>query len=145
MKEERGITLISLITYVIVLLVVVSVVTMVTNFLIHNMNEVEQNAKGISEINKFDVVFLKVIKQENISIYKTAEDGKYIILEDKVSGRDIQYIYQDNKIYRIENATEKIEVNAGIEKFEISSQEDQINVLIKVEGYETTKQYKLGK
>lgn len=149
MREERGITLISLITYVVVLLLIISAVTLTTNFLMNNINEVEDNSKNISEINKFDLAFLKDIKQENVSIYKIGEDNKSIVLEYQNIGTDIQYIYQENKIYRVENGKEKILINDRIKEFQIykeeNDQDDQINVTIKVEGYEVNKKYKLGK
>lgn len=144
MRDEKGVTLISLITYVIVLLIAISAITLITNFFINNMNEVENDSKGISEINKFDLLFLSDIKQENVSIYKTDQNGSYIIFE-KADGTDIQYIYQDNKIYRIENGSNKIKVNDEIENFYISTQNEKIEVIIEVEGYKTTKHYKLGK
>ena len=143
MREERGVTLISLITYMIVLLVAISVITLITNFFINNMNEVENDSKGISWINKFDLLFLSDIKQENISIYKIDTEN-YIILE-KSNGTDIQYIYQDNTIYRIENGEDKIKLIEDIEEFSIRSQNNEIELSIKVEEYETTKHYKLGK
>jgi len=145
MKSEKGVTLISLISYVIVLLLVVSAVTLTTNFLMNNMNETQKKSENISQINKFDLAFLKDIKQENISIYKISDDKRSIILEDQI-GNDIQYIYSNNSIYRIENTEEKIRVNEKIEDFEIVSAEgSKIEIKITVDETSITKQYKLGK
>ena len=145
MKEEKGFTLLSLITYIIVLLVVISIVTLVTNFLISNRNEMQENSKNISEINKFDFAFLKDIKQEEVSVYQISEDKTILVLEYD-DGKDVQYIYQENCIYRVENGVERIKISENIEKFEISSQEKEITLILKVEGQDQiSKHYKLGR
>lgn len=104
MKEEKGITLITLITYIIVLLIAISVVTLIVNYFMKQMNQTEENNSYMEEINQFNYAFLSDIKQEGVSIYSAR--GTTIILEYE-NGKDVQYIYQDNQIYRIETVGEE--------------------------------------
>lgn len=144
MKEEKGITLLSLITYIIVLLLVISVVTLVSNFLMNNMNELQSDSKDISEINKFDLSFLTDIKQERVSVYQIGENGEFIILEYP-DGRDVQYIYDENSIYRIENNQEKRKISSNIETFKINAEGNKISLVLKIGQEERKKEYKIGK
>lgn len=144
MKEEKGITLLSLITYIIVLLLVISVVTLVSNFLMNNMNELQSDSKDISEINKFDLSFLTDIKQERVSVYRIGENGEFIILEYP-DGRDVQYIYDENAIYRIENNQEKRKISSNIETFKINAEGNKISLVLKIGQEERKKEYKIGK
>lgn len=144
MKEEKGITLLALITYIIVLLLVISVVTLVSNFLMNNMNELQSDSKDISEINKFDLSFLTDIKQERVSVYQIGENGEFIILEYP-DGRDVQYIYDENAIYRIENNQEKRKISSNIETFKINAEGNKISLVLKIGQEERKKEYKIGK
>lgn len=148
MKSEKGITLISLIVYVSVLLLAISAITLMTNFFINNTNEAQNSSKKMAEISKFDLVFLNDIKKEGISIYNPTDyntPATSIILED-INGNNIQYIYNNNIIYRIENGTEKIKINEDINVFEVQKINDKtISIKITINGKEILKQYKLGK
>lgn len=142
MKSEKGITLISLITYITVLLLAISVITLMTNFFINNLNEAENTSENMVEINKFDLSFLSDIKQEGISVYNVSEQS--IILEDR-AGNDIQYIYENNSIYRIENGTQKIKINENITGFSASLEGNKISIIMSINDTDISKEYKLGK
>ena len=146
MKKNEGITLISLIVYIIVLLIAISIITMITTSMTQNLGEIERTSRSVSKINKFDMYFLSDIKNEGVSIYDVNEN--HIILEDKNSNM-IQYIYQNNVIYRIEgDSGPQIQICNNISNFTITRDEentDVINIMINTEDYSSQKSYKIGK
>lgn len=145
MKEEKGITLISLIAYIIILLVVISIVTLATNSFVNNMDGVEEDTRGMAEVNKFDVAFLKDLKQEGVSVYQISEDNNKLVLEYQ-DGKDIQYIWDHDTIYRIDNGKENVKICQNIEKFKVEEGEEKLIITIQVKGQkENQKEYKLGK
>ena len=110
----------------------------------NNINESENTSENMAEINKFDLSFLSDIKRNGISVYKISDTGNLIVLEDRI-GNDIQYIYESNNIYRIENENEKIKISENISDFSASLDNNKITVTIKINDKEIFKQYKLGK
>lgn len=95
MKEERGVTLISLIIYIIVLMLVVSMLSIVSDMFFSNTKYITDSGKYISEFNKFNMYFIEDVKN-NKDMYKV--NNHEIIFEDGTI-----YTYKespDNGIYR---------------------------------------------
>lgn len=147
MKKNQGITLISLIVYIIVMLIAISLITIITTSMTKNLGSVEKASKSISKINKFDMYFLSDIKNEGVSIYDV-QSGGYIILEDK-NGNIIQYVYDNNMIYRVEGKNNtQIQICNNISEFTITEDElkiDVIKIKISTEDYSSEKNYRIGK
>ena len=79
MKEQKGITLVSLIIYIIVMIIVIAVMgTMATQFY-ENTNEVQQDTEDILQFSKFNTYFLKEIKTIGNKVDTIDENGTYIV------------------------------------------------------------------
>lgn len=96
MKQEKGITLVSLIMYVAVMIIVLAVMSsVITNFYKNNQS-LDARVEEILEFNKFNTYFLKEIKLYNNNIDSIkSEDGKTYILFS--SGNS--FLFDMNKIY----------------------------------------------
>lgn len=144
MKQEKGITLISLIIYIILLTLVISMLSVVSNMFYLNRQYIIETGEYISEFNKFNMYFIEDVKN-NKDIYKISENE--IIFED---GTKYTYISgTDNGIYR-----NKVKICSNIEKC-VFSKEDKveekitkkiINVEMSIESsksFETSNEYVL--
>ena len=74
MKEERGITLGSVTIYVIALLIVVGVISTITSFFYSNIINVNDNSKNMAQITKFNMYFLKDVKDANNNVEVSADN-----------------------------------------------------------------------
>ena len=91
-KNEKGITLISLIIYIIVLILVLSLLTYITASFNDNMKILENLGKNMPSFNKFNMYFIEDVKNNKDICY--IDDSK-IVFDDGTT-----YTYQDNNIYR---------------------------------------------
>lgn len=65
MKEEKGITMVSLAIYIVVMTLTIAVMgSIITNFY-KNTDTIQGEVKEIIEFNKFNIYFLKEIKMDN--------------------------------------------------------------------------------
>ena len=92
-KSEKGVTLISLIIYVLILVIVVSMLSAVSSVFFNNTEYLTNNAKYISEFNKFNMYFIEDVKK-NKSAEVTSNQIKF---ED---GTVYTYVLNDRGIYR---------------------------------------------
>lgn len=108
MKNEKGITLATLIIYVILMTFIVSAIASITSSFYSNMNEFDKNSESAVDFSKFNMYFIRDIKRENVSIAKVGED--YIILSygEDINGTEseiektmnVEYSVQNNTLYR---------------------------------------------
>jgi len=94
MKNNKGITLTSLIIYVFVLVIVVGIVANVTSFFYTNIINAKDNGQNMATITKFNMYFTKDIKQSGNNVISIANDRSYI----KFASGNV-YTFQDNAIY----------------------------------------------
>lgn len=95
MKQNKGITLISLIITIIAMTIVVSTLAIITNSFYRNINYVEENSKYIGEYNKFNAYFIEDIKK-NMDVQEITDNK--IVLDD---GTVYTYVGEsDNSLYR---------------------------------------------
>lgn len=110
MKNEKGITLTSLIVYVAVMIIVLVILSsIITNFY-SNTESTYANVKDAVEFNKFNIYFLKEVKlyDNAVDTINLENDTPYILFN---SGN--AFIFDNNKIYynnieicdRVENAS----------------------------------------
>ena len=135
MKEERGITLVSLIIYIILLIFAISILAIVSDMFFSNTKYITENGKYISEFNKFNMYFIEDVKK-NKNTYEVTEHQ--IIFEDGTV-----YTYQeapDNSIYR-----NKVKICTNITYCEFTKQEQSENGFIKnlIQVHMTIKSTKL--
>ena len=93
MKNQKGITLVSLVIYIVLLLIIVSILTIITNHFSSNVKYLSKSNKNISQINKFNMYFVNDVKRNND--IATIENNK-LIFKDGTS-----YTYIENTIYII--------------------------------------------
>lgn len=94
-KSEKGITLISLISYIIVLLIVVGVLGSISTFFYNNIEVVKNTAKFAAEFNKFNGFFVNDVKN-NMHV-EVDETNDTIVFID---GTTYKYNKEDEGIYR---------------------------------------------
>ena len=62
MKNQKGVTLISLIIYIIVLTIIISILSLVSQSFFNNIKYITEKGKYVSEYNKFNMYFIKDVK-----------------------------------------------------------------------------------
>lgn len=92
MKNNHGVTITSLIVYVIAMLIVIGIIANLTSFFYTNILNLEDESANVSEISKFNMYFLKEIKNANNSIAEISENRITFI-----SGNT--FTFQDNAVY----------------------------------------------
>lgn len=117
MKDNRGITLTSLIIYVIGMVIVVSLIATLTTFFYKNVN-VDNISKDTTQYTKFSNLFLDEINKKDNDIVecKTTEDHgqkiSYIIFSD---GNQYTYKAENKSVYK-----NKIKICKDVEECEFS-------------------------
>ena len=98
MKNNRGITLTSLIIYILGMIIVIGIIATFTSFFYKNMN-IENINKNTTQYTKFSSIFIQEInKQGNYIVdYKKLEDNSsYIIF---ASGNQYTFMQENKSIY----------------------------------------------
>lgn len=94
MKNQKGVTLISLIIYIIVLTIIISILSLVSQSFFNNIKYITEKGKYVSEYNKFNMYFIKDVKN-NKNILECTKSR--VILED---GTVYTYESEEQSIYR---------------------------------------------
>lgn len=76
LKNQKGITMMSLLIYVAAFLMVSGIIAAVTTFFYSNYSYLDGNASVSSEYNKLNLCFLEETKNNDIYIYKFSNTGK---------------------------------------------------------------------
>lgn len=133
MKNEKGITLVSLIVYVIVMTIVIGIMSsIITNFY-NNTDSLQGNVAEIVKYSKFNNYFLKEVK----------------IKDNKVDTISTNYIlFASGNSFSISNNTifyNNIKICDGVKNMEIVKGENDniINVKISFNNFEKTMNYKI--
>ena len=147
MKNENGITLLSLVTYIAVMLIVLVVMnSIITNFYSNNKG-VNSNVQEVIEFNKFNSYFLKEIKSYNNFIDSISnEHGESYVLFN--SGNS--FLYKEGKIFynnliicnNLKNAEFKNEIEYKEDDQEVI-EDTIINVTLEFENFKKTMKYKV--
>lgn len=145
MKNERGITIISLIIYVILMTFVVAGVTAVTTSFQNNIKEVDKDAKSAVSFAKFNMYFLNDIKSKNVHIVSSSRDRIELTLENKNGDiENVKYSVQNNALYR-----NKVKICDGIKSVTILASEsngmsyETVIVRLRINDYDKTTTYTL--
>lgn len=94
MKNQKGVTLITLIVYIIVLTIVISILSMISQSFFNNIKYVTERGKYVSEFNKFNMYFIKDIKNNKDTLECTQNR---VVLED---GTIYTFNKEEKSIYR---------------------------------------------
>ena len=140
MKNDKGITLTSLIIYIIGLLIVMGILSTFMNFFYRNINE-NDSSKDSEEYSKLILYMTNDINSKNIrTIYSETSQEIFIRFND---GTAHKYSCQNSKIYYIEynnanNPIKTISICNNVEtcNFEYDELNNKITSSIKIKGKE---------
>ena len=94
-KNDRGVTLISLTIYVVLMLAVVAVMAGFKDNIDKTLKTMGEYASVVPEINKMHMYMLDEANIENNKILKRNSDGTYV---EFTSGN--KYLFSENKVYK---------------------------------------------
>ena len=113
MKSEKGVTLASLIVYILVFSIVLGALASMSNFIYGNLGEINGGSYSSEEFNKFNVNFVKDVKNNyNANIYSNNDNIK-IVFED---GVNYDYVKNEKALYR-----NKVKIAEKIIDFQIQN------------------------
>lgn len=92
MKSEKGITLISLSIYIMTISIAIGILSIISQYFYSNVSYISEMGKYASEYNKFNMYFIKDIKN-NTDVYSISDNK--IVFDD-----GNMYTYSNGAIYR---------------------------------------------
>ena len=118
--NNKGITLISLTMYVVGITFVIIAVATLTSFFYNNIVDLRDSTDSLSEFDKFNVAFLKEVKNDEVSVIN--------IEKTKITfSNGVTFQFQDNGIYR-----NYVKICEQIKDCQFSSTTMGENIFIKV-------------
>ena len=133
MKSQKGITLTALAIYVIVFMLVIGIVANLTSFFYKNVMNFDETTKSYSEINKFNMYFIKDIKEKGVTIQNFIEDEESkkigITLYNSTNYETNVYKFENKAIYR----NGKI-ICKNVNSLEFKVNDKNLDVLVETQG-----------
>ncbi len=120
MKSDKGVTTTSLIIYVIGMLSIIAIIATITSFFYNNVMNLEDTSDNVSELTKFNIYFLKEIKNETNTITSQADNSIAFSNGHK-------FTFQDNSIYY-----DKIRICENVKKVQFSKEVKNSKTIVKV-------------
>ena len=135
MKNEKGITLISLVLYVILMTIIVTIVVNITAAFYSSLNEFDRESESAVAFSKFNMYFLNDIKKAGAAIGKTTDTSIEVTYMDRPS---VVYSIQNKVLYR-----DSIKICDGIDDSKITSYTDAntVKVSLTMGEYKKTTTY----
>lgn len=96
MKSEKGVTLMSLVTYIVLMMIVLVILATVRANFQSNLKEVNQQGAQASEISKFNMYFLQEVKKQGNDIESISDNEILFTMGNK-------YTFKNNAIYLNDN------------------------------------------
>lgn len=154
MKNQKGVTLISLTIYIIALTVVIAILSVVSTYFYKNVNDTQNDITPLTEFTNFNTYFSEDVNTTSVTYLTTGENEEtgdeyytYVALVNEDNLKVIKYIYvkKDKTIYRdTEDAKIPVARNVTDCKFEEGEQADnnktKFNITIKI-GNSDSKNY----
>ena len=103
MKSQKGITLTSLVIYIMLLFVIVGMLATVTASFRSNIKEINKEGTKNTEIDKFNIYFLKEVKKQGNEIDKISDNEILFTMGNKYTFKDDNSIYLNDNIKIAEN------------------------------------------
>jgi len=138
MKNQKGITLVSLVIYVIVMLIVIGVMSSIINNFYKNTDAIQGNVEEVVEFNKFNNYFLKEVKTRNNTVDNISEN--YILFTSGNSFSISNNIIYYNNV-EICNGVQSMEITLGKNGDEIDK--TIVNVSINFNNFNKSISYKI--
>lgn len=141
MKNQKGITLVSLLVYIIVMIIIIGGLSIISDNFYRNTQALEVDTEDIVEFINFNEYFIKEIKKANNKIDDISKDGTYIVFTD-----GNLFMLNNKSIYY--NQVE-ISKNVNSLKFEYDKDEEDneitniIKVSVEYSNYSKQMKYKL--
>ena len=147
MKNEKGITLISLIIYVIAMSIVIGIIAVISGYFYKNVADTSGNIEPMTEYTKFNSFFSEEINEKGIKVLdcKTTNsndgsiDTSYIVFDN---GVQYTYISANKGIYR-----NKVKIARGIDEctfeYKVENAKDIVNVSFKAKKLNNPMTYTL--
>lgn len=141
MKNQKGITLVSLLVYIIVMIIIIGGLSTISYNFYRNTQALEVDTEDIVEFSNFNEYFIKEIKKANNKIDNISEDGTYIVFTDGNS-----FMLNNKSIYYNQIEISK-NVNSLIFEYDKDEENNEITDIIKVSveysNYSKQMKYKL--
>lgn len=99
MKNNKGVTLTSLVIYVIVLMIVIGFMSILSGYFFKNINKVYINESAEEQYLKLTAFITKDTNSEDLIFVKQGVDGKQNLIFKFTNGETHQYILFNNAIY----------------------------------------------
>lgn len=93
MKNEKGITLVTLSVYIIGITIIIAIVALITNFFNKNIMDMEDNARFAADFSKFNLAFVDEVKTYGNEITECSESSVSFSTGNT-------YKFEDGKIYK---------------------------------------------
>lgn len=122
MKSQKAVTLTSLVIYIMIVLIVVGILATIWGDFYGNIKEINREGTSNSEIDKFNVYFLKEVKKQGNEVDTISENQILFITGNKYSFKEDKCIYLNDNIKIAEN----------IEKCVFSSSLENGKVVIRI-------------
>lgn len=140
MKNQKGITLVSLVIYVLVMIAVLGIMGSIINNFSDNMDTIQVDVQEIVEFNKFNNYFLKEVKLRNNKVERVDNNNNYILF---TSGNS--FTLYNNSIYynniKICDNVQSMSILLG--KNGNGADDTIVNVTLKFKSFRKTINYKI--
>lgn len=140
MKNQKGITLVSLALYIVVMIIVLGIMSSIITTFYANTEGMNAKVQELVEFNKFNMNFLKEVKLYNNSV-DSIDENTYIVF---TSGNS--FSFSNNNIYynnlKIASDVKSVEFKKG-KKEDDSTDDTIINVTVEFESFSKTIKYKI--
>ena len=104
MKNQKGVTLISLTIYVIALTVIIAMLSVISTYFYKNVNDTQDDITPLTEFTNFNSYFTTDANTTHVTYLTTGTESEYsyVALVNEDTLEVIKYIYvpQDKTIYR---------------------------------------------
>ena len=126
MKNEKGITLVSLIIYLIFLSFSISMLLIMTRDISFGTTSIYDSAQGVGSFNSFNTSFIQDVKSsESCKVEKDSNGNIRITLSN---GSIYTYVTNEKTIYR-----NSIKISTNISEFEVTyNDESKKNIVVKI-------------
>lgn len=135
MKNQKGITLVSLSIYVIGITIIVGIVATVTSFFYSNTQSINDSASSIGEFNKFNLEMIRETKLDGNTVTRITDDQHRIVFSSGTV-----FTFANNGIYK-----NKVKICSNVTNciFNKSMQEEKevITTLFEMDNFAKTMEY----
>lgn len=139
MKNEKGITIISLVIYVILLTFAVAGISAITSSFYGNVNELDADSKGAVAFSKVNMYILKDVKSEGVELVADSSESKFSL---SIKGETVRYRVQNSSLYR-----NNVKICDDVQEARLEGKKEgdlsTITLYLKIKNYEKTTTYVL--